>query len=60
MVRKFPLAWKISFNYDKTKFIILSFRKNVSIPNLKFGNYYIFNTNKIKFLGLLIDKNFEF
>ena len=57
-------AWllinKISLNYDKTKFIIFSYRKNFSIPNLKFGNYFIFNTNKIKFLGLLIDKNLKF
>ena len=51
---------KIKINYDKSKFMIFSYRKNFNLSLLKFGNNFIASTESIKFLGIYIDKNLNF
>lgn len=57
-------AWlknnKILINYNKSKFIIFSHRKNVIINSLKVGSSEIYSADNIKFLGMVIDKNLKF
>ena len=51
---------KIKINYDKSKFIVFSYRKKYELGPLKFGNSQLHSTDNTKFLGILIDKNLNF
>ena len=51
---------KIKINYDKSKFIVYSYRKRYELGPLKFGNSQLHSTDNTKFLGLIIDKNLNF
>ena len=51
---------KIKLNSDKSNFIMFSYRKNIEINQIQFGNSYIRKTDSTKFLGIVIDKNLTF
>ena len=51
---------KIKINYDKSKFIVFSYRKKYELNSLKFGNSQLHSTENIKFLGVIIDKSLNF
>ena len=47
-------------NFNKTKFIIFNYRKNIPIESIKFANHDIERTDSIKFLGIIIDEKLSF
>ena len=51
---------KIKINYDKSKFIMFSFRKNYSLDKIKFGPKFISSTDHTKFLGIFVDNHLSF
>ena len=51
---------KIKINYDKSKFIVFSYRKKYELNALKFGNSQLYSTENIKFIGVIIDKSLNF
>ena len=51
---------KLKVNFNKTKFIIFNYRKNIAIESIKFANHDIERTRSIKFLGIIIDENLSF
>ena len=53
-------ANKLAINHSKTQFIVFSYRKNILIRNLSFGNDTIQQTDSTKFLGIIIDKHLKF
>ena len=50
---------KISINFEKSKFIVLSWRKTHNLNIFRFRNSIISVTSKIKFLGVTIDENLK-
>merc|ERR1712237_170959 len=48
---------KLKVNFNKTKFIIFNYRKNIPIESIKFANHDIERTDSITFLGIIIDEN---
>ena len=53
-------ANKLKVNFNKTKFIIFNYKKNIPIESIKFANHDIERTRSIKFLGIIIDENLSF
>ena len=51
---------EIKINIDKSNFIYVSFRNDVSFPPLKFENNFISQIAYTKFLGIYIDENLRF
>ena len=51
---------KIKVNYDKSRFIAFSYRKEVVLSHIKLRNSVIPKTDSFKFLGVVIDKNLSF
>ena len=51
---------KIKINFDKSKFMVFSYRKKYELEALKFGNNQLRSTESTKFLGLIIDNNLNF
>lgn len=53
--------YNLNINISKCVFIMLKCGKNIShIPRIKIGNEYIKYCSEIKYLGIIIDKNFNF
>ena len=59
-VYKWLTANKISINRKKTKFMVLSYNKNVMLPTVKIGENIIEETDTFKFLGIYIDNHLTF
>ena len=59
-VNKWLNSNKIKINVSKCKFIVFNYRRVTILPPLVFGGGYILETDQIKFLGLIIDKNLKF
>ena len=51
---------RIKINIDKSKFICFSYRKPVLARPVKLGDSFIYETDQIKFLGLVLDKHLKF
>ena len=51
---------KISINADKTKYMLFSYNKNVSFPDISVGNNTINATSVTKFLDIHFDKKLNF
>ena len=51
---------KISINADKTKYMLFSYYKNVTFPDISVGNNTINETFVTKFWGIHIDKQLNF
>ena len=51
---------KLVINAKKSNFMIFSYRKQIDLPPLKFGNDLITRTEDIKFLGMCIDEHLNF
>ena len=51
---------KLKVNYSKSKFIVFSYRKSISISPLQFGSNTISQTDSIKFLGITLDNKLNF
>ena len=51
---------KISSNADKTKYMLFSKNKNLNFPDISVGNNKINETSVTKFLGIHLDKKFNF
>ena len=51
---------KISINTDKTKYMLLSYNKNVNFPHISVCNNTINETSITKFLGIHLDKKLNF
>ena len=51
---------RICINADKTKYMIISYRKLSHLTNIKIGSATIEKTNNIKFLGIIFDKHLTF
>ena len=51
---------KLKINFNKTKFIIFNYRKNIAIDSITFANHDIERTDSIKFLGIIIDEKLSF
>ena len=51
---------KIKINYEKSNFMIFSYRKKYTLDTIKIGPNYISSTNCTKFLGILVDNHLNF
>ena len=51
---------KISINANKTKYMLFSYGKDVNFPDISVGNNIINETSVTKFLGIHLDKKFNF
>ena len=51
---------KISIDADKTKYMLFSYHKNVSFPDISVGNNTINETSVTTFLGIHLDKKLNF
>ena len=51
---------KISINADKTKYMLISYNKNVNSPDISVGNNTINENSVTKFLGIYLNKKFNF
>ena len=51
---------KIKINTEKSHFIVFSYRKNLIIPPIRFGDGFINQCSSTKFLGIIIDQNLNF
>ena len=51
---------KLAINADKTKYIIFSYNNCYILPGIKIGRNRITSQDKIKFLGIYIDRNLKF
>ena len=51
---------KIKVNYEKSNFIIFSYRKKYTLDRIKFGPNFISSTDHTKFLGILVDNHLNF
>ena len=51
---------KICINALKTKYIVITYNKNINLPLIKLGKHIIKETNNTKFLGVCFDKNLKF
>ena len=60
LINSWLLLNKIAINSEKSNFIVFSYRKNISISPVPFGNCFINQTSNTKFLGIIIDKNLKF
>ena len=54
------LSNRIKINRNKSNFIVYSHRKNIIILPIKMVDNFIIQTNSSKFLGITIDKHFNF
>ena len=59
-VFKWISANKLKVNTEKCKFIHFSYRQNLNFPPIKINSSSIYQTDSIKFLGIIIDKNLNF
>ena len=59
-VNSWLCANKISVNYDKTNYILFSYRKKLTLPLIKIGQFKIHEIDKTKFLGVYLDKHLTF
>ena len=53
-------ANKILINSTKTKYMVFSYSKNITLPEIKIGNNTILQTDFTKFLGIYIDTHLTF
>ena len=53
-------ANKIKVNTEKFNFLNFSYRQNLMLPPIKLNSSYTYQTDSIKFLGLITDKNLNF
>ena len=60
LIHSWLKANKIAINETKTKFMIISYNKNVLIPEIKIGDNLIDEADSIKFLGIHIDNHLTF
>ena len=51
---------KLKVNYDKSKFLVFSYQKSISISPLQFGSNIISQANSIKFLGITLNDKLNF
>ena len=51
---------KIKINFSKSKFIVFSYKNSLCLGDLKFGDNFVSQTRKIKFLGIEIDEGLKF
>ena len=51
---------KIKINVNKTKYMLFTCRKTVSLSAILIGGEEVFRVNKIKFLGIHLDENLNF
>ena len=59
-VYEWLLSNRIKVNSDKSNFIIFSYRKNLKLPPIKFGNHVLNQVESTKFLGIYIDEHLTF
>ena len=59
-IHKWLTANKILINKQKTKFMILSYNRNVMIPTITIGGNIIEETDTFKLLGIYIDNHLTF
>ena len=53
-------ANKLKVDTEKCKLIHFSYRQNLKLPPTKINSSCIYQTDSIKFLGIIIDKNLNF
>ena len=59
-VYKWLSANKIAINKKKTKFMVISYNKNIMLPTITMGGNIIEEADSIKFLGIHIDNHLTF
>ena len=59
-IRKWTVRNKLKINYEKSKIVVFSFRKNIHIGSVQIGNDLIDQVSSTKFLGLVIDEHLNF
>ena len=59
-VYKWLCANKIAINETKTKYMIFTYNKNITMPLIKIGNNIISEASVIKYLGIHIDNHLNF
>ena len=60
VVDRWLIMNKLKINYDKSKFIIFSYRKHFSLDTIRFGTNCISSTDSTKFLGIHVDNHLNF
>ena len=59
-VYEWLLSNRLKVNADKSNFIIFSYRKNLNLDPLNFGNHLLTQVESTKFLGIFIDEHLNF
>ena len=59
-VNQWLKANSILINEDKTKYMLLSYNKDIKLPTIKIGKNKIQRTSVTKFLGIHLDQNLTF
>ena len=60
IINKWLVANKICINTNKTRYMLFSYKRDITLPIIKIGHHKIHEVEYTKFLGIYFDKRIKF